>query len=71
MTDPVERMFNLRQKVNEEDVETRRELLKGQLLKAIETKVKTAFIGALASFESRFGHLWGHGEMQLNEEQEQ
>jgi len=33
---------------------------KKRLLKILETKFKTSFIGALSSFEESFGHLWGH-----------
>lgn len=28
----------------------------------IQKKFKTTMIGALASFEESFGHLWGHGK---------
>lgn len=31
-----------------------------RLLKILETKFKTSFIGALSQFEESFGHLWGH-----------
>jgi hypothetical protein len=36
----------------------KREILKGQLRK----KLQTSFIGAIAKFEETFGHLWRHGE---------
>ncbi len=32
-----------------------------RLDKIVCTKVRTAFIGALAAFEEQFGFLWGHG----------
>lgn len=37
----------------------------------IKKKMKTTFIGALDSFESNFGYLWGHGldESELTHEQ--
>ena len=35
---------------------------KKKLLRAVETKFKTAFIGALNQFEKKFGFLWGHGK---------
>lgn len=33
-----------------------------RLLTIIKTKVNTAFIGAISSFEACMGHLWGHGK---------
>lgn len=33
---------------------------KKRLEKIIGTKIRTAFIGALAAFEEEFGFLWGH-----------
>lgn len=35
---------------------------KRQLLKILETKLRTAFIAPLAYFEQAMGHLWGHGK---------
>ena len=42
-----------------------------RLDKIVSTKVRTAFIGALAAFEAEFGFLWGHDseDDQLTEEQ--
>ncbi len=42
-----------------------------RLDKIVSTKVRTAFIGALAAFEEEFGFLWGHDspDDQLAEEQ--
>lgn len=37
------------------------EISRQRLLKIIETKLRTAFIGAMATFEAEFGALWGHG----------
>ena len=62
----------------EEIVRVRNELLKGQeqtsdemekLAFLISQKIKTAFIGALASFENHFGELWGHNKIKLSEEE--
>lgn len=33
---------------------------RADLLRVVERKLKTSFIGALSQFEQRFGHLWGH-----------
>lgn len=33
-----------------------------RLMEAIRKKLNTAFIGAVAKFESYLGHLWGHGK---------
>lgn len=43
-----------------------------RLDKIVSTKIRTAFIGALAAFEEEFGFLWGQGapEDQLTEEQQ-
>lgn len=42
-----------------------------RLDKIVCTKVRTAFIGALAAFEDQFGFLWGHGleEQSLSQKQ--
>lgn len=37
------------------------EASRNRLLKILERKLKTSFIGALSRFEDRFGQLWGHG----------
>jgi len=49
----VERM---RQAKEERFVEQSRK----RLDKIVSTKIRTAFIGALAAFEEEFGFLWGH-----------
>ncbi len=33
-----------------------------KLERVIESKIRTSFIGAIATFENRFGDLWGHGK---------
>lgn len=35
-----------------------------RLMRILQKKFKTSFIGALAQFEKRFGHLWGHGKQE-------
>jgi len=44
-----------------------------RLDKIVSTKIRTAFIGALAAFEEEFGFLWGHDipEDQLTGEQKE
>ena len=44
-----------------------------RLDKIVSTKIRTAFIGALAAFEEEFGFLWGHDidEEDLTSEQQQ
>lgn len=39
-----------------------RTLSKKKLMNEIQKKIKTTMIGALATFESTFGHLWGHNK---------
>jgi hypothetical protein len=70
VADNVSKMFDLRLRANEEESQERAETAKANLLRSASTKVQTAFIGALASFENHFGYLWGHGEMKLTQEQE-
>jgi len=38
------------------------ELSRQRLDKLVSTKIRTAFIGALAAFEEGYGFLWGHGK---------
>jgi hypothetical protein len=35
---------------------------KKQLMKILETKIRTSFIAPLSYFEANFGFLWGHGK---------
>lgn len=44
---------------------------KSRLLKLIEEKFQTAAIGSIASIETKFGELWGHGEQPENVTQAQ
>jgi hypothetical protein len=42
------------------------EASKKRLLKIIEKKLNTSFIGALSKFETCFGQLWGHGKDEMD-----
>ena len=61
----------LKKKMVEEKEKLYDDNSKKRLTKIIETKLKTAFIGALSSFEEDFGFLWGHdgNSEELTEEQ--
>lgn len=52
----------LREEVKKRNAERYTESSKKRLMKNIERKFKTTMIGALATFEECFGHLWGHGK---------
>ena len=52
----------LREEVKKRNEDLYRESSKKRLMKNVERKFKTTMIGALASFEECFGHLWGHGK---------
>jgi hypothetical protein len=43
------------------------DFLRRRLEQDIEKKIKTTMIGALASFEKRFGKLWGHDKSKEEE----
>lgn len=47
------------------------EASKRRLENILETKIRTAFIGALAAFEEQFGGLWGHDCDNRTPEQEE
>lgn len=49
----------LLRKLNEERAQQNS---KKQLMSNVQKKMKTTMIGALATFEEGFGHLWGHGK---------
>lgn len=34
---------------------------RARLARAVDTKIQTAFVGALALFEKHLGEVWGHG----------
>lgn len=42
---------------------------KTRLKKEIKKKIETTMIGALASVEKYFGHLWGHNSLEPTKEQ--
>jgi len=50
--------------VNIDEVVRRRKLTdsKQRLLRNIQRKLNTTFIGSLSKFEVAFGELWGHGK---------
>ena len=50
----------LKKKMQEENQQRYLDESKKRLSKIVETKLKTAFIGALSNFEQEFGFLWGH-----------
>ena len=50
----------------EEKKEADREILSENVVKSI----KTSFIGAIAAFETNFGHMWGHGKLRITPEQQ-
>ena len=37
-----------------------------RLLRILEKKLNTSFIGALSQFETHFGKLWGHGKDEMD-----
>jgi hypothetical protein len=55
--------YNRRKKFDEDSYRsnTGNEYAKNKIKKTSQTKLKTAFIGAIDRFEESFGHLWGHG----------
>ncbi len=61
----------LKKKMQEDNQQRYLDESKKRLAKIVETKLKTAFIGALSHFEEEFGFLWGHEQQgDLTEEQE-
>lgn len=62
-------MENLNKKKEESQTRYKTESKK-RLLKILETKLKTSFIGSLSAFEETFGFLWGAEKVSLTEEQE-
>jgi hypothetical protein len=44
---------------------------KTRLKKEIKKRIETTMIGALASVEKYFGHLWGHNALEVSPEQAQ
>ena len=50
------------EKRREENQSRQEQSSKKRLIGSVERKFKTTMIGALASFEERFGSAWGHGK---------
>jgi len=67
----LDKMLELRKQIQVDEEEQKKENMRATLMKTVETNIKTAFIGAISSFENTFGYLWGHGEMKLTEKQQQ
>mgnify|MGYP000367409347 CR=1 FL=1 len=63
--------LRLSQEENEKGKKKYQSDSRARLFKITSTKVRTAFIGALSSFEQNFGELWGHRlpESELTDEQ--
>lgn len=63
----------VRQREGEDEARHHRyeEQSKRRLLRIVEKKLNTAFIGAISKFETYFGHMWGHrkDESELTPEQ--
>lgn len=65
-------MKAMAEKAKEAREQKYREESRKRLDKIITAKMRTTFIGALASFEEYFGQLWGHGlqDEDLTDEQQ-
>lgn len=64
-----ERIMRAREQAKKDNEVRYKENSKKRLMQILEKKFKTTMIGALARFEKGFGHLWGHGQDDLTEEQ--
>jgi hypothetical protein len=65
MTNPEQQLYQVvQQRKQEEDERGRRydEQSRKRLLRILEKKMTTCFIGAISKFETYFGVLWGHGK---------
>lgn len=58
-------------KKNSKRDEVVKEKSRERLEKIATAKIRTTMIGAIASIEEHFGHLWGDGEYELTEEDEE
>jgi hypothetical protein len=67
-----EQMKAFRAQTKKANEDRRLEACRRRLDKIISTKIRTAFVGALAQFEDSFGFLWGHGKVKdsLTEEEQ-
>jgi len=57
-----DQMKALRAAIKKANEERLLEACRRRLDKIITTKIRTAFIGAIAAFEDEFGFLWGQGK---------
>ena len=66
------KLKSLKEKIRAENKDRYLENSKKRLEKIVSTKIRTAFIGAISTFEEAFGFLWGHGSNndKLTEEEE-
>lgn len=62
-------IMKIRHEVEKEDNFIESDMIRDKLNTVLSTKVRTTFIGALATFEEIFGWFWGHNELKLTEEQ--
>ena len=64
-------MKALRDHIRKSSQEKYLEESRKRLDKIITSKLRTTFIGAIASFEEHFGFLWGHGKLESELTQEE
>lgn len=62
-------MVQRRKELSEEQDELLKDSDRVALFEFVKKKLKTIFIGDLASFEKRFGKLWGQDQFQLTDQQ--
>lgn len=60
--DKLDRLVRHRQEHKEASRENYKQQSRRRLQKAIETKINTTMIGAIAAIERNFGFLWGDGK---------
>lgn len=61
MDGQLRRMSNALKDIGKERAKKYEESSSDRLLNITSKKIKTAFIGAIATMEDYFGELWGHG----------
>ena len=73
MEEPIDfrKLKSLKEKIRSENKDKYLENSKKRLEKIISTKIRTAFIGAISTFEEAFGFLWGHDNPDDLTEEEQ
>jgi len=65
--DRLRNVANTRKEVEEHATQRSfQEASRRRLLKILEKKLHTAFIGALSHVETHFGRLWGHGKDEMD-----